>query len=60
LQGEARVTAGKIISFQHPEFGNLYFGFDDVRFYKAPSTLSLAQKKLAKAKDVEACLNAAR
>ncbi|HLA86151.1 MAG TPA: DUF1570 domain-containing protein [Thermoguttaceae bacterium] len=61
FEGEAKAGAGRTVTFRHTQFGTFYFGYDDVKFYKSPSTLNLVQTKLKKAKDdPEACLEAAR
>jgi hypothetical protein len=61
FQGDVKVDSRDTVSFRHPRFGTFYFGYDDVKFFKAPSTLSVANLKLRKAKeDPEACIEAAR
>lgn len=61
FEGEAKVDSGRTVTFRHPEFGIFYFSYDRVKFFKAPSTFSLAQAKLRKAKEnPEDCLDAAR
>jgi hypothetical protein len=60
LQGSATMNPGRTITFRHPRFGNLFFGADDARWFKVPSTQSLAQSKLGKSEgDVKACLETA-
>lgn len=63
LQGQVSVLPGKIVTLRHPRFGKLHFGLENVRWYKVPTTLSLATRKLQKAvrdEDVEACIDAGR
>ena len=61
FEGKAKVDSGRTVMFRHPRFGTFYFGYDDVKFYKAPSTLSICKRKLGKAKDdPKACIEAAR
>ena len=63
LQGKVRPNPGGTVTFNHPRFGNLYFSLDKVRYYKAPSTLTIAngkQQKAVRDGDVEACLEAGR
>jgi len=61
FEGDVRIDTRDTVTFRHAQFGTFYFGFDHVTFYKAPSTLSIAQRKLARAKeDVNDCLDAAR
>jgi hypothetical protein len=61
FEGTVRVDSKDVVTLQHPQFGTLYFGAGDVKFFRAPSTLSIAQQKLKRAKqDPKACIEAAR
>ncbi len=60
LQGKVSINPGKIVSFRHAKFGKIFFGLEDVRFYKVPTTLSIAENNLRQSQnDVEASLEAA-
>jgi hypothetical protein len=63
LQGKVTPNPGRTVTFRHPRCGNLFFSLDNVRYYQAPTTRTIANGKLQQAtrnQDVEACLDAAR
>ncbi len=41
LQGATTVNQGGSVTFQHPEFGTLYFDIKDTRIQKVPTTASI-------------------
>ncbi|MCX7426972.1 MAG: DUF1570 domain-containing protein [Planctomycetia bacterium] len=57
LQGSATINPGRTVTFRHPRFGSLFFGAAEARLVEAPTTQSLAQKKLGKSEgNADACL----
>ena len=63
VQGTVTVHPGRQITMRHARFGNLHFDLTNIRYYKVPTTETLAERKLGEANrtgTVDACLDAAR
>src|SRR5688500_8002718 len=63
LQGETTVNPGKTVTLSHPNFGQFYFGLDEVKVHRVPTTNSIFNKMLGKAaakRDPKAVMEAAR
>ncbi len=62
LQGKATVNPGRTISYRHPKFGSLTLGMNsrETRIIKAPTTVALFNRRLAKAKTADQCMEASR
>jgi hypothetical protein len=63
LQGTVSTNPGRTITFRHPRYGSLYLALEDIQKFEVPSTRTIAERKRKKAeqaKNVEACIDAAR
>jgi hypothetical protein len=49
LQGETTVNPGKTVTLTHPNFGKFFFGLDEVKIHRVPTTHSIFTKMLTKA-----------
>ena len=46
LQGTTTVNPGSTISYRHPKFGRIVFGYHDIIFHKAPTTTEIFRKRM--------------
>src|SRR5687767_6845648 len=63
LQGETTVNPGRTVTLSHPNFGQFFFGLDEVLIHRVPTTNSIFNKMLTKAagkRDPKAVMDAAQ
>ncbi len=63
IQGQVTVHPGRTVTVSHSRFGDLYFDLSEIRYWKAPTIESIANRKFKEAKqsgNASLCLDAAR